>query len=110
MRTAQEWVQEIAEAFNFKHRNEEALKDGDEVAYSIQNKIAPLFEAKLVDEFGGEDCGIEYWKVFKFKDLTTDEEVYIKWQGEYNSWESSQWEDDPFFVYPVERLVTFYEK
>jgi hypothetical protein len=110
MRTAVEWVKAIAESFEFKNQDSEYLKNGDEVQYQFYKKTSLLFEAECLEEFGGEDQGSEYWKVFKFKDLTTNEEVYIKWEGIYDSWSEDQWENDPFFVNPVQRLVTFYEK
>jgi hypothetical protein len=110
MRTAVEWVQEIAEAFNFKNQDSEYLKNGEEFFYQLNKETSSLFEKELIDAFGGKSQGSEYWKVFKFKDLTTNEEVYIKWEGIYDSWSEDQWENDPFFVNPVQRLVTFYEK
>jgi hypothetical protein len=109
MRTAVEWVKAIAESFEFKNQDSEYLKNGDEVQYQFYKKTSLLFEAECLEEFGGEDQGSEYWKVFKFKDLETNEEVYVKFECEYNSWDSSDWEDDPFFVTPVEKAITVYE-
>jgi hypothetical protein len=81
-------------------------------AYLYRAKEIPELEElinasfKIVDSYGGEDQGIEYWKVYKF---TRDQETcYIKFDGSYVSYDGSTF--DRFYeVEPREVKVTVYE-
>jgi hypothetical protein len=37
---------------------------------------------ELLDSYGGEDQGSDYWSVYKFTDNNTGEEVLIKFEAE----------------------------
>lgn len=77
---------------------EEALSDFGEL---IGKGIA--FE--IVDSYGGEGKGEEYWSVYKF---TLDNEVcWIKFNGWYASYTGSEYTEF-FFVEPKEVVVTRY--
>jgi len=54
---------------------------------------------------GGEGEGEEYWKVFE---LLKDGEwvLYIRLNGLYNSWDSSQWDKRAEIVEKYEKVVT----
>lgn len=60
-----------------------------------------------MDNYGGEGEGDDYWSVYKFTEGVN--EVYVKFQGwyaSYNGSEFSEW----FFVIPKEVMVTEYFK
>ena len=61
-----------------------------------------------VADYGGEDMGSEYWKVYKFTDKNTGEEVYIKFDGWYASYEGAEY-TEMSIVQPVVKTVTVYE-
>lgn len=63
---------------------------------------------KNVDEFGGEDCGSDYWYVFEIShpDFPV---TYVKYQGYYNSWNGTEWENEFEFVQPKEKTVIIWE-
>ena len=53
---------------------------------------------QFVDNYGGEDCGSEYWSVYSF---SKDKEIrYIKFNGYYASYVGSTFEEW-YFVKPV---------
>lgn len=60
-----------------------------------------------VDSHGGEGEGEDFYTVYKFTN-STDEDVYVKFQGWYQSYNGSEFTDYRF-VQPVQRMVTFYE-
>ena len=62
-----------------------------------------------VSFYGGEDCGSDYWRVFKFVDKDTKEEYYIKFQGCYSSWDGvDDWGCK--LVEPKEKTIVVYEE
>ena len=61
---------------------------------------------KLVANYGGEDCGVDYWKVYLFYRET--EKVYIKFDGWYYSYDGATY-DKWWFAEPKEKIVTVYE-
>ena len=52
----------------------------------------------------GEEC----WPVYKFNHYDFPASVYVKFDGSYQSYSGSTY-DDFYIVKPVERMVTFYE-
>lgn len=56
-----------------------------------------------VDNYGGEDCGREYYSIYKF--TRGDEVCYIKFDGWYASHYGSEYEN-MFEVKPKEVMVT----
>lgn len=63
---------------------------------------------EFVEHYGGEDQGSDYWTVYKFTDNNTGEEVYIKFDGWYASYEGATYENC-FVVQPKEKTVVVYE-
>jgi len=61
-----------------------------------------------VDSYGGEGMGDEYWSVYKFTDNNTGEEVYVKFDGWYASYEGATY-GNCFVVQPKEKTITVYE-
>lgn len=59
------------------------------------------------DEYGGEGMGEEYWTIYKFS--RGNEEVYVKFDGSYQSYDGSTY-DSWFFVTPKQVTVTQYFK
>lgn len=70
-----------------------------------------LAEAKinfeLVDCYGGEDQGSDFWSVYSFTDGM--QAVFIKFDGWYASYDGSTYEKF-YEVQPVEKTVTVFEK
>ena len=62
----------------------------------------------FVDSYGGEGRGDEYWSVYKFTDNNTGEEVYVKFDGWYQSYNGAEYENC-FVVQPKEKTVVVYE-
>jgi hypothetical protein len=63
---------------------------------------------ELVASHGGEGQGDEYWSVYKFTDNVSGEQVFIKFDGWYQSYNGAEYEGLSV-VQPKEKLVTFYE-
>lgn len=61
---------------------------------------------ELIDSYGGEDQGSDFWSVFKF--TRGDEECYIKFEGWYASHYGSEFEQY-YEVNPKQKTVTVYE-
>ena len=61
------------------------------------------------DNYGGEGQGDEYWRVYKFSNKGTCEFCHVKFDGSYNSYDGSEY-DDWFFVEPKQVTVTQYVK
>jgi hypothetical protein len=62
---------------------------------------------KLVDRYGGEDQGSEYWSVYSFTDGM--QVVFIKFDGYYASYDGSTYEEF-YEVQAVEKTITVFEK
>lgn len=97
---------------------EQFMREGDEVPtpqdieanpddYSdeFKEEFKKLGAFELVDSFGGEGQGDDYWSVFHFK----DHDVYIQFDGWYRSYNGSKY-NDMFEVKPVEVVVTQYHR
>lgn len=56
---------------------------------------ASCIKVRHVDNYGGEDCGAEYWSVYEFSLTTKDssESVYVKFNGWYQSYNGSEYEE-----------------
>lgn len=61
----------------------------------------------LVERYGGEDQGSDYWSVYSFSDGM--QVVFIKFDGWYASYEGSTYEEF-YEVQPVEKTITVFEK
>ena len=57
------------------------------------------------DNYGGEGMGEEYWTIYNFS--RGNEEVYVKFDGSYQSYDGSTY-DCWFFVTPKQVTVTKY--
>ena len=51
------------------------------------------FEIKYEDDFGGEGDGDSYWLVISILELESNEKTYIRFNGYYDSWNGTEWED-----------------
>jgi hypothetical protein len=78
---------------------------------SVKDFRKQLREAKinfeLVDRYGGEDQGSDYWSVYSFSDGM--QVVFIKFNGWYASYDGSTYEEF-YEVKPVEKTITVFEK
>lgn len=98
------------------------VKEEDDDDYCYSSTIANFDEdgynenlglglIKEVDSHGGPDEGSDYWKVIHF----VDHDIYLKYEGCYSSYESTEWEGDTFAegatqVYPQTKTIIVYEK
>ena len=82
--------------------------DGDELEALSNLRTNGLSWLKVQSQGGGEGDGEECWTVYKFKHNQLDGEVFVKFDGSYQSYDGSTY-DDFYIVTPVERMVTFYE-
>jgi hypothetical protein len=64
-----------------------------------------LGEVKVVDEYGGEGHGENWYVVYHF----VNHDVYIRINGFYSSYVGAEFDEDPYEVRPKEKVVVFYE-
>lgn len=78
--------------------------------YEIEHKNLDLSKLYItcVDEHGGEGQGSSYGYVFKI-DHPEHGVGYIAYEGYYDSWNGTDWDEDPFMVEPKEQTITVYE-
>ncbi len=81
--------------------------------YSYSNRtgdrnatFSPDVTMEVVDRYGGEDQGSDYYTVYKF--TKGDEVIYVNFYGWYASYDGSTYSGYAF-VEPVEKLVIVYE-
>ncbi len=65
-----------------------------------------LISCDVVDSYGGEEQGSDYWCVWKFS--KDGEECFVKFYGYYASHYGSEYQGFKF-VTPAQKLVTVYE-
>lgn len=58
-----------------------------------------------IETQGGEDCGSYYHVIIKVRDDESGEEAYVCWVGHYDSWNGTDWYNDPEIVTPVKKMV-----
>lgn len=86
----------------------EGSKWNGEQELQVLNKAREMgLTVELVDSYGGEDCGREYWSVYSFTDGL--QVVYVKFDGWYASYHGSEYEEW-YFVKPKEVTVTQFFK
>lgn len=80
------------------------------IGYTEKRLESNKYIITLEDEYGGEGMGDEYWMVFKVTNKGTNEFVFIKFEGVYNSWDGVEWDGGlTKLVSPVEKVVIVYE-
>lgn len=97
--------------FFCSYANEHSVEDGsiseDEAISDFGELIGKGIAFEIVDSYGGEGLGEDYWSVYKF---TLDNEVcWVKFDGWYASYTGSEYTGF-FFVEPKEVVVTKYFK
>jgi len=83
--------------------------DDEEAAAQFQKNAPKDIYWQCVDQHGGEGEGEDYYSVYEFGIKDTEEKVFVKFQGwyqSYNGYEFNEW----FFVEPKEVVVTEYVK
>lgn len=97
----------LTEFFNCEFQVKEWNYDSEEVK-SFRNLLKDQgVTFDLVDRYGGEDQGSDYWSVYSFSDGM--QVVFIQFQGWYASYEGSTYEEF-YEVQPVEKTITVFEK
>ena len=96
--------------YEYSNRDEEDNEKLDKLELA-RNKFSDIVsvvkEIKLVDSFGGEGMGDQYWSVYQF--ISHQGEVaYVKFYGWYQSYNGSEYTDYKF-VTPQEKTVVVYE-
>ena len=99
---------DILESFFESAMTDEYSKwDNEEIKEFRSVLASDLIQFKHQDNYGGEGMGEDYWSVYKFTD--GKEQVFVKfegWYASYNGSEFSEW----FFVVPALKTITIYEK
>ena len=95
-----------------EHRLANALFHDAGYAISVESDAANLIEehgftAEVVDSYGGEGMGDEYWSVVRF--TKNGESALVKFNGWYASYNGAEYEEW-FFVEAREVMVTKYFK
>ena len=62
-------------------------------------------DVKVVDQYGGEGMGDDYWMVVYFEKFDT----YIRLDGWYASYDGGTLDGDPYIVEPRQKTITVYE-
>lgn len=94
--------------FQSEWKDEKGRWDEWENDEQFRAKLQELkITTKLLDNFGGESEGEDYWSVYSFS--TPTETVMVKFQGWYSSYTGSDF-TEWFFVEPKQVMVTQYEK
>jgi hypothetical protein len=81
--------------------------DEDDVIQFKKQLNEAKINFELVDRYGGEDQGTDYWSVYSFTDGM--QVVFIKFDGWYASYDGSTYEEF-YEVQPVEKTITVFEK
>ena len=89
----------------------EQLSDYDKEAFIDGYGPEELFDnelinVKLLDQYGGEDMGSEYWSVYSFS--KDNETFFIKFYGWYASHVGSEYQGYKF-VSPQQKTITVYK-
>jgi hypothetical protein len=63
-----------------------------------------LGPVSIVDSYGGEGKGDDYWLVAYFSKYDT----YIRMDGWYVSYDGGKFDGDPYIVEPQEKIITVY--
>jgi hypothetical protein len=95
------------EFFNAEIESEYSKWDEDSVVEFKKQLAEANINFELVDRYGGEDQGSDYWSVYSFTDGM--QVVFIQFQGWYASYEGSTYEEF-YEVQPVEKTITVFEK
>lgn len=83
------------------YENADEIDDNPE----LFNEYSKLGKCKMVEQFGGEGDGDNYYAVYHF----IDHDVYIRFQGWYASHHGSEYEE-MFEVTPYDELVRKYKQ
>ena len=93
--------------FNAEIGSEYSKWDEDIVVEFKKQLTEAKIDFELVDNYGGEDQGSDYWSVYSFTDGM--QVVFIKFDGWYASYEGSTYKEF-YEVQPVEKTITVFEK
>lgn len=98
---------EVFQSFFQSEFNEEDNGwDDDSVVEFRQELRKNKIKFEHVDCFGGEGMGEDYWSVYKFEsEDTSDDFVYVKFQGWYQSYNGSEY-TEWYFVRPRQVMNT----
>lgn len=105
---------EIIEDEYTKARGDDTLYPGSFVYYfsspADEDTIEQVEIVTVVDTLGGYEGAGEDCHVVVKVDHPEHGVVYVKWEGYYNTWEGSEYDNEPFLVVPTEKTITVYEK
>ena len=124
MNAAREWVDLFisdiqGDLSEYLPKNDESriYVDGDlfgEIVYGINSAYKKdlttnNIQIELVQHYGGEGEGDQYYDVYKITDTLTHKFAYIKYEGYYDSWNGTSWDAECRLVTPVEKTIIVYE-
>lgn len=98
---------DIINEFFHSELTENTRWDSDEVTDFRKKLSDEGISFEHIDNYGGEEMGREYWSVYKF--FTDNESLYVQFDGWYQSYNGSEYEEW-FFVEPRQVQVTQFTK
>lgn len=88
----------------------ETVTDMDDWGYGAGKGETENYKVEFEADGGWEGDWAEMWQVFKVEDKKAKEIFYVRYTGQYSSWDSNYWEDYPTLVEPRQVVVTQYFK
>lgn len=101
-------VQDVSDLLDAHFENPlESPESYNDIKYGSEGKIPGLGYVKLVDEYGGEGQGEEYWVVFSVSDGEVTR--LFRMDGYYASYCGSEFDGELKEVQARQKTVTVYE-
>lgn len=67
------------------------------------------YKLEFISSFGGEGKGDIRWEIYKLTDKISNKEIFIRFNGRYDSWNGTDWCYDPQLVIPYEKVIIDYK-
>lgn len=99
----------IEKWYSLRDRRADDMYLSEDTDWSVIARESREF-CEVVDSYGGEGMGDDYWHVVKVPLLEDDSYTYIKFGGHYDSWNGTEWDSSLISeVKPVQKTITVYE-
>lgn len=91
---------------------ENRITTGESLLNLYRNRETDSSKVSKIDSTGGDEGGGEYMMiVLQITNKENNNEVFVKLEGTYSSWDSNYYNDisDFTFVEPTKKIITVYE-
>jgi len=98
-------IKSVRDNNRFNKQDEDYVKsfDGDIFQECAQNSENDIYRLMEEESFGGyEGDGEDTWVIYCLINKKSDEKIYFKIHGWYNSWDGTEWNDEITIVQPKE--------